>query len=98
VDAFCQVFYKSKAAQSPTDHAMMNATIDPAVGRFRQLEEEAQEEFRSLLNTFRNLYGFLAQVIPSRIATLRSSTVTPVSLPPNCLTEPQAIDTPLMMR
>jgi type I restriction enzyme, R subunit len=64
VDAFCQVFFKPKAAQSPTDHAMMNATIDPAVGRFRQLEEESQEEFRSLLNTFRNLYSFLAQVIP----------------------------------
>jgi type I restriction enzyme R subunit len=42
----------------------MNAALDPAVGRFRQLKEEDQEEFRGLLNTFRNLYGFLAQVIP----------------------------------
>jgi type I restriction enzyme R subunit len=43
---------------------MMNSFLDPAVGRFQQLDEEAQDEFRGLLNTFRNLYGFLSQVIP----------------------------------
>jgi type I restriction enzyme, R subunit len=64
VDGFCQVFFKPKAAQSPSDHAMMNSFLDPAVGRFRQLKEEDQDEFRGLLNTFRNLYGFLSQVIP----------------------------------
>jgi len=64
VEGFCKVFFKPKAAQSPSDHAMMNSFLDPAVGRFRQLDEEAQDEFRGLLNTFRNLYGFLSQVIP----------------------------------
>jgi type I restriction enzyme R subunit len=64
VENFCKVFFKPKAAQSPSDHAMMNSFLDPAVGRFRQLDEEAQDEFRALLNTFRNLYGFLSQVIP----------------------------------
>jgi type I restriction enzyme R subunit len=64
VENFCKVFFKPKAAQSPSDHAMMNSFLDPAVGRFQQLDEEAQDEFRGLLNTFRNLYGFLSQVIP----------------------------------
>jgi type I restriction enzyme R subunit len=64
VEGFCKVFFKPKAAQSPSDHAMMNSFLDPAVGRFRQLDEDAQDEFRGLLNTFRNLYGFLSQVIP----------------------------------
>ena len=64
VDGFCKVFFKPKVAQSPSDHAMMNSFLDPAVGRFRQLDEEAQDESRGLLNTFRNLYGFLSQVIP----------------------------------
>jgi len=64
VDAFCRVFFKPKATQTPTDHAMLNSYIDPAVGRFRQLTEEDQDEFRGHLNTFRNLYGFLSQVIP----------------------------------
>lgn len=64
VDSFCQVFFKPKAAHSPSDHAKMNSFLDPAVARFGQLSEEDQDEFRSLLGTFRNLYGFLSQVIP----------------------------------
>lgn len=64
VEKFCEVFFKPKVAQSPSDHAMMNSYLDPAVGRFQQLTEEDQDEFRKLLNTFRNLYGFLSQVIP----------------------------------
>ena len=64
VENFCRVFFKPKAAQSPSDHAMMNSFLDPAVGRFQQLSEEDQDEFRGLLNTFRTLYGFLSQVIP----------------------------------
>ena len=59
-----QSVFQTEGRQSPTDHAMMNSFIDPAVGRFGQLDEEAQDEFRGLLNTFRNLYGFLSQVIP----------------------------------
>lgn len=64
VEAFSKVFFKNKATQTPTDHAMMNSFIDPAVGRFNALDEEAQEGFRGLLLTFRNLYSFLSQVIP----------------------------------
>ncbi len=64
VDGFCKVFFKPKEIQSPSDHAMMNSHLDPAVGRFTQLPEEDQDEFRSLLNTFKNLYGFISQVIP----------------------------------
>ncbi len=64
VDDFCKVFFKAKAVQTPTDHAKINAIIDPAVTRFNALDEEEAEELRSLLNTFRNLYSFLSQVIP----------------------------------
>ena len=38
--------------------------IDPAVERFKELDQDDAEEFRSLLQTFRNLYSFLSQVIP----------------------------------
>jgi type I restriction enzyme R subunit len=64
VDEFCKVFFKAKAVQTPTDHAKINAIIDPAVTRFKALDEEEGEEFRGLLITFRNLYSFLSQVIP----------------------------------
>jgi len=80
VDQFCQVFFRAKAKHSKAEHAQMNACIDPAVTRFRDLrdelkpelsekewlaaKEEAQEKFRGLLATFRNLYSFLSQIIP----------------------------------
>lgn len=80
VDEFCAVFFASRANQSPADHAKMNAVLDKAVERFKalrdeqraqlpedewkQVKEEAQEEFRSRLQAFRSLYSFLSQVIP----------------------------------
>jgi len=64
VQNFCEVFFKSKTTQSPGDHALMNSILDPAVNRFKALDEDSQEDFRHLLLTFRNLYSFLSQVIP----------------------------------
>lgn len=64
VEEFCKVFYKPAKQQTPGDHARMNACIDPAVNRFKQLEEDAQEKIRKVLVAYRNLYAFLSQVIP----------------------------------
>jgi type I restriction enzyme R subunit len=64
VEDFCRVFFKPKATQTPSDHAAMYSFLDPAVSRFEALDEDAQDEFRALLGTFRNLYSFLSQVIP----------------------------------
>lgn len=64
VEDFCKIFFKSKATQSLSDHALMNSYLDPAVSRFNGLDEDSQEEFRHLLLAFRNLYSFLSQVIP----------------------------------
>lgn len=50
--------------QTPADHARMNACVDPAVTRFKHLDEEAQDEFRKSIVAYRNLYSFLSQVIP----------------------------------
>jgi type I restriction enzyme R subunit len=64
VEEFCKVFYKPRLNQTAADHARMNACIDPAVGRYNKLEEEEREEFRKTLVAFRNLYSFMAQIIP----------------------------------
>ena len=64
VEEFCRIFYKPKPNQTPTDHARLNACLDPAVGRFKKLEKDVQQEFRKELVAFRNLYAFMAQVIP----------------------------------
>ena len=64
VAEFCKVFYKPKPHQTNADHARMNACIDPAVSRYRELEEEVREEFRKTMVAYRNLYAFLSQIIP----------------------------------
>lgn len=64
---FAHVFFAPKRRQSPGDHKHMNAILDQAVVRFVQLqntEEDEAELWRGKLQAFRNLYGFLSQVIP----------------------------------
>jgi len=64
VEEFCKVFYKPKPNQTTADHSRMNACIDPAVGRYNDLDEDVREEFRKTLVAYRNLYSFMSQVIP----------------------------------
>ncbi len=67
VARFCAVYFKPKQRQSVHDHQAMNAALDPAVTRFTELqkvEEDEAELWRSKVQAFRNLYGFLSQVIP----------------------------------
>ena len=67
VDAFCRVFFAPRERQSPSDHKQMNAIIDHATTRFKELQDnnEAESEiWRGKLYAFRNLYAFLSQVIP----------------------------------
>jgi type I restriction enzyme R subunit len=40
VEEFSRVFYKPREKQTPSDHAKMNACIDPAVSRFNECDEE----------------------------------------------------------
>jgi type I restriction enzyme R subunit len=64
VAEFSRFFFAGRDKQTPTDHANMNRVLDIAVGRFKTKPEDEQEEFRSTLQSFRNLYAFLAQIIP----------------------------------
>lgn len=67
VEHFCAVFFKARARQNASDHKAMNATLDPAVDRFRLLQKSEPEKtdlWRGQLVDFRNLYAFLSQIIP----------------------------------
>jgi type I restriction enzyme, R subunit len=67
VERFCAVYFKPKQRQSAQDHQAMNAALDSAVSRFAALQAEKEEEaelWRGKVQAFRNLYGFLSQVIP----------------------------------
>jgi type I restriction enzyme, R subunit len=70
VEEFAKAFYRPTLKQTPSDHARLNACIDPAVTRFKQLDEDVQDEFRKSIVAYRNLYSFLSQVIPFQDADL----------------------------
>ncbi|MGQ3683869.1 MAG: type I restriction endonuclease subunit R [Candidatus Loosdrechtia sp.] len=63
VNAFSKVFYKPGNV-SVKDQAKLYAYIDPAVDRFKELEEEPQEEFKKSMTSFVRLYSFLSQIMP----------------------------------
>ncbi|MFZ3139887.1 type I restriction endonuclease subunit R [Polaromonas sp.] len=64
VQAFCAVYFKPLRKETIHDHAAMNGILDQAVERFKERDEDTCEEVKTLLVNFRNLYGFLSQVIP----------------------------------
>ncbi len=64
VDAFAAEFFKPGNVRRPSDHARLNAHVDPAVDRFRDRDEEEREAFRGQLSAYTRLYAFLAQIIP----------------------------------
>jgi type I restriction enzyme R subunit len=67
IERFCAVYFKPKQRQSVQDHQAMNAALDPVVSRFAVLQREQENEaelWRGKAQAFRNIYGFLSQVIP----------------------------------
>ncbi|WP_295447489.1 type I restriction endonuclease [uncultured Thiodictyon sp.] len=64
VTAFAKVWYRAKRDHSASDHRVMNAVLDAVVQRFQEREEDERETFRGQLTAYRNLYGFLSQIIP----------------------------------
>jgi type I restriction enzyme R subunit len=67
VQRFCEIYFKPKERQSVNDHKIINAALDPAVDRFKALQDANEDEaelWRGKLEAFRNLYAFLSQIIP----------------------------------
>ncbi|WP_210246086.1 type I restriction endonuclease subunit R [Methylobacterium gnaphalii] len=64
VTDFAAVWFKAIRDPSGQDHKQMNAVLDRCVARFKERDEEAQEAFRGVLTAYRNLYGFLSQILP----------------------------------
>jgi hypothetical protein len=64
VNEFAAVYFKPRRKSTVHDHAAMNRILDRAVERFKALDEEKREAFKSLVVGYRNMYAFLSQVIP----------------------------------
>jgi type I restriction enzyme R subunit len=67
VQRFFEIFFKPRERQSAGDHKLINVALDPAVDRFKALQnanEDEAELWRGKVQAFRNLYAFLSQIIP----------------------------------
>lgn len=73
VDSFCNVYFKSAKTLSVKEQGKLNAYIDPAVERYKQLPDDSpedvvgemtQENFKHVLQSFTRLYSFLTQIMP----------------------------------
>jgi type I restriction enzyme R subunit len=65
VEAFARIFYRSLDRQNPADHAHMQRHLQPAVDRFKAVEDgEARSAFRDKLGGYVRMYSFLSQILP----------------------------------
>ena len=58
LDEFAELWYPGEASVEE-----LHSTVDPVVDRYKKIDLEEQEEFRSQLKSFIQLYSFLLQVI-----------------------------------
>ena len=65
VEAFARIFYRQPDRQNPADHAHMQRYLQPAVDRFKAIEDdEVRASFRDKLGGYVRMYSFLSQILP----------------------------------
>lgn len=65
VEAFARIFYRQPERQNPADHAHMQRHLQPAVDRFKAIEnDEVRTTFRDKLGGYVRMYSFLSQILP----------------------------------
>ena len=63
IESFAKVFFKPGKKQGNMDFGILNSFLDPAVDRYKGLDENEQEEFKSTLTKFVRAYTFLTNII-----------------------------------
>ena len=63
VQRFAQVYFLPSHQKQAKNHPLLTKELQPAIGRFRDLDEDGQEKFRDRLGAFVRLYVFLSQII-----------------------------------
>lgn len=65
IDDFAKVFYKpSRSSNNNKDQGKLYNILDAAVSRFIDKSEDEQDEFKSSMTAYVNLYSFLSQIMP----------------------------------
>ena len=71
ITQFCEIWFRRRREPTAGEHKQLNGIIDKAVERFNALgDDDEQEAFKAKVVSFRNLYAFLAQIIPYRDSDL----------------------------
>jgi len=70
VNAFADIWFRNRYEPTVRDHQKIDSILKVAVDRYVQREEDEQEEFKSLLTSFRSLYAFLSQIVPYQDSAL----------------------------
>ena len=58
IDEFCGVYYDES-----NENVILQPILDPVVDKWRELEREEQEKFRSTLQSYIRLYAYITQLI-----------------------------------
>ncbi|KXS32137.1 MAG: restriction endonuclease subunit R [Candidatus Gallionella acididurans] len=65
VEAYARIFYRPEERQNPADHAHMQRHLQPAVDRFKAIEDDqVRNAFRDKLGGYVRMYSFLSQILP----------------------------------
>lgn len=65
IDEFANVyFHPNTNLNNAKNQKYLYSFTDPSVERFKELEEEKQDEFKKSIRSWTNLYSFLAQIMP----------------------------------
>jgi type I restriction enzyme, R subunit len=64
VNQWCEIWFRPKTSLTGSEHKKLNALLDPIIDNYTALPDPEKELFKTQLTSFRNLYLFLAQIIP----------------------------------
>ena len=63
IEVFAKVFFKPTKKQGNIDFGVLNSHLDPAVDRYKALEKNEQDEFKSTLTKFVRTYSFVSGIV-----------------------------------
>ncbi len=64
LDRFNRIYFKPKDKKTSKDRAILNHLIDISVERYKKLEKQEQEDFKSQATKYIRLYSFILQITP----------------------------------
>jgi type I restriction enzyme R subunit len=64
VEAFTKIFYLPIHKQNSSDHARMEKHLQPAVDRYRSLDEVKKAAFYEKITAYVRFYSYVSQIIP----------------------------------